>query len=211
MSTSDITGVILCGGQARRMQGVDKALQLLGGVPLVAHVHARLSPQVSRVIISANRASAQYAQWATTVLADDVPNCGPMGGIATALRCVITPFLFCCPGDAPFLHDTLVDRLASALTMNDADIAVPNDGARDQYLFALMRATEYPSLVAYLGTGERSVHGWLSGRRVVIVDASDIVGHFVNINTQEQLAAASNMVRDANSSFITDILQRNSF
>lgn len=208
---ADITGVILCGGGARRMEGVEKALQPLGGLPLVAHVQARLSPQVGRVIVSANRASGMYAQWATTVLADDVLDGGPLAGIATALRCAISPFLFCCPGDAPFLHETLVDRLATAVTLHDADIAIPHDGERDQHLFALIRSAEYTSLVAYLDSGERAVHGWLAGRRVVTVDASDIASHFVNINTVEQLAAASTAVRDAHSSMIADVLQRNSF
>jgi molybdopterin-guanine dinucleotide biosynthesis protein A len=154
------------------------------------------------VIISANRASALYAQWAATVLPDDVPDCGPLGGIATALRSVATPLLFCCPGDAPFLHETLVERLATTLAMSAADIALPHDGARDQHLFAVMRTSEYPSLVAYLDAGGRSVHGWLSGRRAVTVDASEIAMHFVNINTEEQLAAASRALQDTNQSVV---------
>jgi molybdopterin-guanine dinucleotide biosynthesis protein A len=208
---SHVTAVILCGGDARRMGGVQKALQLVSGIPLVAHVHARVSPQVARVIISANRAAATYAQWADTVLVDDVPNCGPLGGIATALRCAITPLLFSCPGDAPFLHETLVDRLATALAMSDTDIAVPHDGERAQHLFALMRVSEHSSLAGYLAAGGRSVHGWLAGRSTVTVDASDIADHFVNINTEEQLVAAGNVVREANSSVISEILHRHSF
>lgn len=207
---TDVTAVILCGGDARRMGGVQKALQQVCGIPLVAHVHARVLPQVGRVIISANRATATYAQWADTVLVDDVPNCGPLGGIASALRSVITPLLFCCPGDAPLLHETLVERLATALVMSEADIAVPHDGERTQHLFALTRVSEYPSLAAHLAAGGRSVHGWLAGRRTVTVDATDIADHFMNINTDEQLVAASSVMRAANSTVIAAILQRHS-
>jgi molybdenum cofactor guanylyltransferase len=195
----DVTGLILCGGAARRMSGVEKALQLLDGVPMVAHVHARLSPQVACVVISANRELHHYQQWADRVLPDDLPDCGPLGGIATALRQVDTPLLFCCPGDAPLLHDTLVDRLVTALALTDADIAVPHDGARDQPLFALMRVGERHSLQSYLEIGGRSVQGWLAGCHVVTVDASDIAGHFININTAAELAAASTPVHDAHS------------
>jgi molybdopterin-guanine dinucleotide biosynthesis protein A len=207
----DITGLILCGGAARRMSGVEKALQLLEGVPMVAHVHARLSPQVARLVISANRELDRYQPWAGRVLPDDLPDCGPLGGIATALRQVDTPLLFCCPGDAPLLHDTLVDRLATALALTDADIAVPHDGARDQPLFALMRVSERHSLLSYLETGGRSVQGWLAGCHLVTVDASDIAGHFVNINTAAELAAASMSVHDAHSPAPADQLPRASF
>ena len=49
-----ITGVILAGGQGRRMGGVDKGLQNLNGRPLVQWVLARLTPQVDTVLINAN-------------------------------------------------------------------------------------------------------------------------------------------------------------
>ena len=49
-----IGSVILAGGKASRMGGADKAFLPLAGKPLLAHVLARLAPQVSDIIISAN-------------------------------------------------------------------------------------------------------------------------------------------------------------
>jgi len=46
IARADITGVILAGGRGSRMGGVDKGLQLLHGRPMIAHVLARLAPQV---------------------------------------------------------------------------------------------------------------------------------------------------------------------
>jgi hypothetical protein len=51
-----VTGLVLAGGEGRRMGGVDKGLLLLGGQPLVARVAARLRPQVDKLLLSANRA-----------------------------------------------------------------------------------------------------------------------------------------------------------
>lgn len=51
----DIEGVILAGGRATRMQGQDKGLVTLHGLPLYQWVLQRLAPQVCRVVISANR------------------------------------------------------------------------------------------------------------------------------------------------------------
>ena len=185
----DITGVILCGGDARRMQGVEKPLQRLSGLPLVAHVRTRLAPQVRRVVISANREQASYAAWGDDIVADEVPDCGPLGGLVS-VHDDDTPYLFACPGDAPFLHPSLVSRLAQALDHTEADVAVPHDGARVQHLFVLLRTGEQASMQTYLERGGRSVHGWLAGRRTITVDAPDIAGSFLNINTAQELVDA---------------------
>ena len=50
-----VTGLILAGGRGQRLGGVDKGLQPWRGRPLVDHALARLAPQVSEVMISANR------------------------------------------------------------------------------------------------------------------------------------------------------------
>ena len=72
ITRGEITGVILCGGDARRMFGVEKPLQLMDGEPLVAHVRARVSPQVAQVVISANREHDAYAVWGDPVVSDDI-------------------------------------------------------------------------------------------------------------------------------------------
>jgi molybdopterin-guanine dinucleotide biosynthesis protein A len=42
------------------MGGIDKGLQLFLGIPLALHALERLSPQVGRIAISANRNLAEY-------------------------------------------------------------------------------------------------------------------------------------------------------
>jgi molybdopterin-guanine dinucleotide biosynthesis protein A len=189
MPTEAITGIILCGGQGRRMGGVDKPLQLLGGTPLAAAVRERLMPQVARIIISANRSRDQYAQWGDEVIADDEPDLGPLGGLASVVPQVTTPWFFCCPGDAPFLDRALVGRLAAVI--GTASCAVPTDGQRAQSLFLLGRTSLSAELGAYLAAGGRSVHGFLDGAQPVVLDASDIAGSFRNINSLVELDAAT--------------------
>ena len=187
-----VTGVVLCGGEARRMSGVEKPLQLLHGKPLVQHVRERLVSQVAQVVIVANRQLDAYRKWADTVVADTIIGAGPLGGVAAAAEVVDTPYLFCCPGDAPFLDTTLVERLASHLdSTEEAMLAIPNDGERTQHLFMLARTGALRnSLPAYLERGERSVHGFVSSVATRIANASDIANSFLNINTHEDLHAA---------------------
>ncbi|MCC6212287.1 MAG: NTP transferase domain-containing protein, partial [Burkholderiales bacterium] len=52
---NSVTGIVLAGGQGRRMGGVDKGLQLLHGKSMVEHVLARLAPQVDEILINANQ------------------------------------------------------------------------------------------------------------------------------------------------------------
>ena len=70
LARADVTGIVLAGGQGRRMGGVDKGLVELGGEPMVAHVLARLAPQVGDVLINANQNLERYRAFGHPVVAD---------------------------------------------------------------------------------------------------------------------------------------------
>lgn len=183
-----VTGILLCGGEGRRMGGVDKPLLPLAGQPLVAHVHARLVPQVACVVLSCNRHRERYAAWGGLQVTDEVPFLGPLGGLVSALAAVHTPWAFACPGDAPLLHPGLAARLWDACVQSAADLAYAHDGQRAHPLCLLLRAGLAPSIRAYLETGQRSVLGWLATQRACVVDCADIAASFANANTPEALA-----------------------
>lgn len=179
------------------MGGIAKPLASLAGIPLVEHVRTRLAPQVGAIIISASRGDADYARWGDRVVPDRLADCGPLGGLDAAMQQVTTPWVFCCPGDAPLLATTLVTRLAAALDATDADIAMPHDGEQTQQLFLLLRTTLLQSLADYLDAGGRSVLGWTDQCRGVVVDAADLHYSFLNINTPAALADAEQRLRSA--------------
>lgn len=182
-----ITGIVLCGGGSRRFRGKDKPLETLDGQPLVAHVINRISPQVDDLIISANRNQNLYGRSGYPVVADTTADRGPLGGIEAALASVSSKWIFVCPGDAPLLPLDLVSRLRAA-DRDGAQVIVPHDGERAQYLFMLLQVSEAETISAYLDGGGRSVAGWLAGRTVhecpvLVPDA------FTNVNTEAELAA----------------------
>jgi molybdopterin-guanine dinucleotide biosynthesis protein A len=190
-----ITGIILCGGAARRMGGTEKALTIVGTTSLLGHVRARLAPQVGKIIISANRDLPGYARWGDRVVPDTVSDLGPLGGLHTALAHVETPYAFCCPGDAPLLDAGLVQRLAATLRIGHADLAVPHDGERTQQLFLLLRTDVRESLGHYLDSGARTVLGWTDGVRCAVHDAADLRPAFLNVNTLSALQHAAMRLR----------------
>ena len=60
LEPSTITGVILAGGLARRLGGIDKGLIDLAGRSMIQYVLDALSPQVAGIIINANRNQSIY-------------------------------------------------------------------------------------------------------------------------------------------------------
>ena len=87
-----IIGVILAGGQARRMNHQDKGLVCYRGCPLVSYAIAALAPLVNDTLINANRNHEQYQSFGLPVVADQTDSFdGPLAGILTAM--IHTPCL----------------------------------------------------------------------------------------------------------------------
>ena len=184
-----ITGVILAGGQGRRMGGADKGLQELGGRPMAAHVLERLAPQVGAVLISANRNLERYAELGCPVLPDTLDGyAGPLAGLQAALAQATTPLLVTAPCDSPFLPADLVARLHDGLVAQQAELAVACAAGRTHRAFCLLRRELLPGLDAFLAAGERRVGLWHASLKVVEVDFSDEAAAFGNINTTDELA-----------------------
>lgn len=186
----DIAGVLLAGGRAQRMGGRDKGLIEVAGKPMAEHILRALRPQVGAVIINANRNLERYAAFGYPVVADSVGEFfGPLAGVASALQATDCEYVVTVPCDSPILPPDLVARMADALVREDAEIAVAHDGVRVQPVFALLRRSLLPSLLAYLEAGERKIDLWFARHRVALADFSDRLETFLNVNTPDERAA----------------------
>jgi molybdenum cofactor guanylyltransferase len=179
---SEVTGVVLCGGRARRMGGVDKPLLRLGAQSVLERTLARLEPQVSYTVLSCNGAPTRYACFGLPIVTDGRRDVGPLAGIEAALAACRTPLLFCWPGDAPDPPTDIVATLLAAL--GAADAAVVQAGGCVQNLCLLVRQHCLSDLTRWLDAGGRSVRGWLATRRVQLVP---FAGTFPNLNTPEDV------------------------
>jgi molybdopterin-guanine dinucleotide biosynthesis protein A len=179
-----ITGVILAGGEGRRMGGADKGLQLLDGRPLVQWVLERLQPQVGQVVISANRNLERYRALGCPVLEDLTPGfAGPLAGLQAAMAGATTPLLLAAPCDSPRLPADLGSRLLATLEAAHADLAVPRAGDRAHRAFCLVRCELLPRLDAFLAGGGRKLGLWYETLNTVEVDFDDEAAAFGNINS----------------------------
>lgn len=192
LSRADITGIVLAGGQGRRMGSVDKGFVELGGRPLVAHVVERLAPQVQTLIINANQNLGRYAAFGFPVVADAIGGfAGPLAGLHAGLAAATTPFVATCPCDSPFLPADLVVRLSGAFDAQPIDIAVARTFAQPHPVFALARRSVLPHLARFLDGGGRKIDAWYASLPIAEVAFDDEADAFRNINTPAELAASA--------------------
>ena len=189
IARSETTGLVLAGGQGRRMGSVDKGLVDFAGMPMVAHVIARLAPQVGALVINANQNAARYAAFGYPVVADAIGGfAGPLAGLHAGLCAATTSHVVTSPCDSPFLPVDLASRLATALTAANADLAVARTGDQPHPVFALVDRRVLPHLEQFLQGGGRKIDAWYATLDVCEVAFDDEADAFRNINTRQELA-----------------------
>ena len=186
-SHHEITAVVLAGGRGRRMEGRDKGLVEFQGRPLIIHVIEAISPQVSSLLINANRNAETYAALGYPVIADTLDGFqGPLAGFLSAMQTATCEDIVTVPCDGPMLPADLVARLVKARAEAGAEIAVAHDGDRLQPVYALIPVRLKDSLKRYLQAGDRKIDLWYAQHRMVAADFSDIPETFININTEQE-------------------------
>lgn len=188
MSELSITGVVLAGGLARRMEGADKGLIFFKSSPLVKYALDSLKPLCDQVYINANRNHESYQALGFPLITDlnDDFN-GPLAGILSAMSVAKTPYVMCVPCDCPLIDADLLERLLDPVRRYKCDGSVVHDGERLHPVFLLLDCGLKDSLEEYLNRGERKIDLWLAQHKIIEVDYSDEAKRFKNINTSEDL------------------------
>ncbi len=191
-----IFGVILAGGQGRRMGGADKATVRLAGRSLAARAVDRLEPQVERLAISANGDPARLAALGLPVLADDQPQ-GPLSGVLAALDWAAplgATSLVTVAVDTPFFPGDLVPRLIMA--SDPSGIALARSGRNDHPTCAIWPVGLRDDLRAFLASGAKaSVRAFADARGAGRADFPDD-GAFMNLNAPDDLSHAERLIGD---------------
>lgn len=185
-----ISAVILAGGLARRMNGIEKGLQMFNGELLISHILNRLLPQVSDVWLNINRSIEQYQALFPSLpcYQDNLPDFqGPLSGMLSGFEQTESDYLLFVPCDTPFLPHNLLQKLQTALRINNVDIAYAHDGERPHPTFALIRRSVRDELRNYLDSGERRLLRFFQSQKSVAVDFSEQKIAFSNFNTLEDL------------------------
>jgi molybdopterin-guanine dinucleotide biosynthesis protein A len=202
---SEVVGVLLAGGLARRMGGGDKALRLLGGRTLLDHVIERLRPQVAALVLNANGDPARFAKFGLPVVPDSIPDfAGPLAGILAGLDWAAEhrpdcDMIVSAPTDAPFLPRDLVARLLQGMAAEGADLACAASGGQPHPVVGLWPVRLRDSLrQALAAEGVRKVDVWTARYRLATVPFADTpIDPFFNANRPADLAAAATLLARA--------------
>lgn len=196
-------GVILAGGQSRRMGGLDKPLVELGGKILLTRVAGRFASQVDAMVINANRNQRRYREFGFPLAPDSVRGfAGPLAGVLAGMdwahqngcERIVTV-----AGDTPFFPDDLVIRLDEAATRESKPIAMAANpdherGRARHPTFGLWPANLRGDLREALASGVRKVVHWADQHGVATALFEDEEAFF-NINTPEDLERAEAILK----------------
>jgi molybdenum cofactor guanylyltransferase len=192
-------GLLLAGGQSRRMGGGDKALRLLGGISLLDRAIARLRPQVEALVLNANGDPGRFGGFGLPIVADSVADfAGPLAGVLAGLDWTAAHYPECIdvvsvPTDAPFFPEDLVVRLVEGREAKRGDLACAASGGREHPVFGLWPVRLRDELRhAVVVEGVRKVDDWTGRYKLVPVPFTDRpVDPFFNANRPEDLDAAA--------------------
>ena len=192
ISSEQITGLILAGGRAQRMGGIDKGLIPFHQKPLIEATIQRLKTQAGSILINANRNITKYATYGYPVIMDETPDfSGPLAGFSAGLKVCTTPYLLTTPCDSPLLPKDLGSRLATEMVRGDFELVYASSKEADgkvwaQPVFCLMRANLLESLETFLSKGDFKIDRWFRELKTSTVIFDD-ANAFANVNTPEEL------------------------
>jgi molybdopterin-guanine dinucleotide biosynthesis protein A len=171
--TAPIAAFILAGGESSRM-GMDKGLLGIDGVPLIVRT-ARLVDGVDGMAGAATVVGRPetYQRLGLLAIADHLPGCGPLGGIATALRASDVDWNLIVACDLPYLTRAWLEFLARRARESSADAVVPMNERGVEPLCAMYHSRCEPVIRGALEEGTRKVTEVLARIRVEYLEPTE--------------------------------------
>jgi molybdopterin-guanine dinucleotide biosynthesis protein A len=180
------TGVIISGGKSSRM-GTDKGLLLYRGKPLVQYSIDLLKPFCTELLISTQ--NQEYAQFGLPLIADEIPDCGPMGGIYSALNSTQTGYVLVLACDMPFVSPKTIEKLLS--DKNEFDCVVPRVGDKLEPLCAIYSRSVLKSIESRIKAGNLALYSLILESYCLLVDFDEQIEDFRNLNTPWEVEQTS--------------------
>lgn len=187
MTDRRLNGIVLAGGSARRLSGVDKPMLEVGGVTLLGTALLALRDAYDIVVVGPAREGIDGVRWAT----ERPPGSGPVAALAAGFEALGddrqgAAEVAVLAGDLPGVTQETVARLRAARGCADGAVLVDATGRR-QWLIGVW---DGPALRAALPArpAGASLHSMLS--RLAIVDVPARTGEGADVDTAADLSRA---------------------
>lgn len=196
----ELAGVILAGGQSRRMGNKDKCLMQLSGTPLIQHVSNKLSRSIDRILINTNGNPDDFAFLEHDIKSDVFEGyAGPLAGVLTGMRWAQNnpgiDWIITAAADTPFFPSHYVEQMFAS--KGDNEIVLAASDGRKHPVFGLWKISLADTLEAFLTSGDRKVMLFVEKYRHHIEPFGfDERDPFFNLNTPEDWQLANQIVAD---------------
>jgi molybdopterin-guanine dinucleotide biosynthesis protein A len=193
-----VTGVILAGGQSRRM-GRDKAFLPFGKGLLIERV-IEVVQQVTADVILITNTPERYQRFGLPMFSDVIAEAGSLGGIYTGLVSAKTPYSLCLACDMPFVKPTFLRFLCR--TAAEADVVIPRNAEDFQPLCAVYSQVCRDPIRHKIEVGQLKITGFFDQVSVRVIDGDLLARYdphdfmFFNANTPEEYAKAQHMFEE---------------
>jgi molybdenum cofactor guanylyltransferase len=192
---ADVTALVLAGGRATRLGGIDKRDVVVGGQTIFERQVAVLAPRVAEIIVSLAAGDQRHERYRTVT--DAAADIGPLAGIAAGLAAARTPWVLVVAGDMPGITGPVVDCvLASTGSAIDA-VGIRIGGHPEPLFCMLAREVALAVVERRIAAGQRKASRlledgelrvcWITEATLRAVDPE--LRAFANVNTPADLDA----------------------
>ncbi|MDD3471233.1 MAG: molybdenum cofactor guanylyltransferase [Syntrophaceae bacterium] len=190
----DVTAVILAGGKASRMGGINKALLKIKGKTIIEREIAILDSLFPEIIIITN-SPEDYKFLGKPTFRDIIPGKGSLGGLYTGLMSAKNPYSFFVACDMPFLNSDIIKVLVENIKRHD--IVIPKINGHFEPIHAIYSKRCLPFIKKLVLSDSLKILSVLDQVDVLEIPVNEIIqmdpdlDFIMNVNTPEDLKKAT--------------------
>jgi len=190
--SNKVSAAILAGGLNKRFNGKTKANIQISGVRIIARTIKVLHEIFDDIIIVTNTPEEFKGYNHFTLVADEIKNVGPLGGIHAAMKVAKNEAIFVFASDMPCISSDLVKKHLEFYHKRTCDAAIPRIKDFKEPLHSIYNRRILNDLDEFLkGTNKYSIENFLHDLNVRyhnLEDKEEYKKAFVNINTPNDLS-----------------------
>ncbi|CAB1212371.1 molybdenum cofactor guanylyltransferase [Acinetobacter bouvetii] len=183
--------VILAGGQARRMNGINKLLQQFDDQIQLIKIHQQLKSHVAQVWINSHRDYSIYQKIIPSIHCyqdDESGFLGPLMGMKSAWSHVQADYVLFVPCDVTYIPSRVLFKLHQALAKNSmAEVAYVEINGIALYPFCLVKRSSLTTLIAHLEQKQRSLKHCFADLHAQVARFKNHALFFHSINSLDEL------------------------
>ncbi len=183
--------VILAGGQARRMNGLNKLLQKFDDQIQLIKIHQQLKSKVTQVWINSHRDDAIYQKLIPNIHCyqdDEQDFHGALMGMKSAWSHVQSDYVLFVPCDVTFISKRVLEKLHQALARNTlAEVAYVEINGTALYPFCLVKRSAVAVIETHLAQHQRSLKHCFADLHAQVATFKNHALFFHSINSLDEL------------------------